>query len=50
MLDHLGEAEAAAGIMRAVESVLAEPALRTGDLKGKADTITCGKAVEAAMG
>ncbi|MQP67196.1 tartrate dehydrogenase [Niveispirillum sp. SYP-B3756] len=49
MLDHLGEAEAAAGIMRAVESVLAEPALRTGDLKGKADTLTCGKAVEAAL-
>ncbi|SNS11084.1 MULTISPECIES: tartrate dehydrogenase [unclassified Azospirillum] len=50
MLDHLGEAEAAAGIMRAVESVLAEPDLRTGDLKGKANTITCGKAVEAALG
>lgn len=50
MLEHLGEAEAAAGIMRAVESVLAEPALRTADLKGKANTITCGKAVEAAMG
>lgn len=50
MLDHLGEADAAAGIMRAVESVLAEPALRTGDLKGTANTITCGKAVEAALG
>ncbi|WP_029013256.1 tartrate dehydrogenase [Niveispirillum irakense] len=50
MLDHLGEAEAAAGIMRAVESVLAEPDLRTGDLKGKANTITCGKAVEVALG
>lgn len=50
MLEHLGEAETAAGIMRAVESVLAEPALRTADLKGKADTITCGKAVEAALG
>ncbi|MDG5493460.1 tartrate dehydrogenase [Niveispirillum sp. BGYR6] len=50
MLEHLGEAEAAAGIMRAVESVLAEPALRTADLKGKANTITCGKAVEAALG
>lgn len=50
MLEHLGEAEAAAGIMRAVESVLAEPALRTADLKGNANTITCGKAVEAALG
>ncbi len=50
MLEHLGEADAAAGIMRAVESVLAEPALRTADLKGKANTSTCGKAVEAALG
>jgi len=50
MLEHLGEADAAAGIMRAVESVLAEAALRTADLKGKANTITCGKAVEAALG
>jgi tartrate dehydrogenase/decarboxylase/D-malate dehydrogenase len=50
MLEHLGEVEAAAGIMRAVESVLAEPALRTADLKGKANTLTCGKAVEAALG
>src|SRR5690349_15117981 len=50
MLEHLGEAEAAAAIMRAIETVLAEPGLRTGDLKGKADTATCGKAVAEALG
>ncbi|AMK23867.1 MULTISPECIES: tartrate dehydrogenase [unclassified Sphingobium] len=49
MLEHLGEAEAAAGIMRAVETVLAEPGLRTGDLKGKANTIECGKAIADAL-
>jgi tartrate dehydrogenase/decarboxylase / D-malate dehydrogenase len=30
--------------------VLAEPKLRTPDLGGAADTITCGKAVAAAIG
>ena len=49
MLEHLGETEAAAGIMRAVETVLAEPGLRTGDLKGKANTIECGKAIADAL-
>ena len=49
MLEHLGEADAAAAIMRAVETVLAEPALRTGDLKGKAGTEECGKALADAL-
>lgn len=49
MLEHLGEAEAAAAIMRAVETVLAEPALRTGDLKGRATTEQCGKAIADAL-
>ena len=49
MLEHLGETEAAAGIMRAVETVLAEPGLRTADLKGSADTLSCGKAVADAL-
>lgn len=49
MLEHLGEAEAAAAIMRAVETVLAEPALRTGDLKGTANTEQCGKAIADAL-
>lgn len=49
MLEHLGEKAAADAIMRAIETVLAEPALRTGDLKGKADTSTCGKAIADAL-
>ena len=50
MLDHLGEAEAAAGIVAAIERVLSNEATRTGDLKGKADTVTCGRAVADAVG
>jgi len=49
MLEHLGEKEASDAIMRAIEAVLAEPALRTADLKGTADTVTCGKAVADAL-
>jgi len=49
MLDHLGHAEAAAGIVTAIERVLAEPALRTRDLGGKADTVACGKAIADAL-
>lgn len=49
MLDHLGHPDAAAGIMRAVERVLAEPALRTADLGGTADTAACGAAVADAL-
>jgi tartrate dehydrogenase/decarboxylase / D-malate dehydrogenase len=45
MLDHLGEKEAVANIMRAIETVLKEPGLRTRDLGGAADTETCGKAI-----
>ncbi|WP_339949192.1 tartrate dehydrogenase [uncultured Albimonas sp.] len=50
MLDHLGHAEAAAEIVAAIERVLAEPALRTRDLGGEADTQTCGKAIADALG
>jgi tartrate dehydrogenase/decarboxylase/D-malate dehydrogenase len=49
MLDHLGEHDAARAIEAAIETVLKEPKLRTGDLKGPADTITCGKAIADAM-
>ena len=49
MLEHLGEVEAATAIMRAVETVLAEPGLRTGDLKGRATTEQCGKAIADAL-
>jgi tartrate dehydrogenase/decarboxylase/D-malate dehydrogenase len=50
MLEHLGEPEAAAAIMQAIEEVLASPAGRTADLKGTADTVGCGKAIAAAIG
>jgi tartrate dehydrogenase/decarboxylase/D-malate dehydrogenase len=50
MLDHLGEAEAAADILRAIERVLSDPRLRTRDLGGSADTRACGDAVAAALG
>jgi tartrate dehydrogenase/decarboxylase/D-malate dehydrogenase len=50
MLDHLGETDAAAAILRAIETVLPEPALRTRDLGGSADTTTAGKAVADALG
>ncbi len=49
MLEHLGEAEAARAIVSAIEKVLAEPALRTRDLGGKANTVDCGKAVADAI-
>ena len=50
MLDHLGQREAAADIVAAIERVLAEPALRTRDLGGRASTVECGKAVAEALG
>ncbi len=49
MLDHLGEAGAAAAVMRAIEQVLADPALRTRDLGGRANTRECGQAVVDAV-
>ncbi|CAN7608775.1 tartrate dehydrogenase [Phenylobacterium sp. LjRoot225] len=49
MLEHFGEAQAAAAIMTAIETVLAEPGLRTRDLKGQAGTESCGKAVAEAL-
>jgi len=49
MLEHLGEADAAAAIVKAIERVLAEPKLRTRDLKGPADTVAAGKAVADAL-
>ena len=49
MLDHLGQTEAAAAIVRAIETVLAEDALRTADLGGKADTVTCATAIADAL-
>jgi len=49
MLEHLGESEAAAAIVKAIEKVLAEQKLRTRDLGGAANTVVCGKAVADAL-
>jgi tartrate dehydrogenase/decarboxylase/D-malate dehydrogenase len=49
MLEHLGETAAAQAILAAIETVLSEPGLRTADLKGRADTATCGEAIAAAL-
>ncbi|AXO16593.1 tartrate dehydrogenase [Thalassospira indica] len=49
MLDHLGHTDAHDAIMRAIEAVLLDENLRTADLGGKADTVTCGKAIAKAV-
>lgn len=49
MLDHLGYAEAAAGIVAAIETVVSDTATRTRDLGGKANTVECGDSVVAAL-
>jgi tartrate dehydrogenase/decarboxylase / D-malate dehydrogenase len=49
MLEHLGEPDAAAAVMAAIEQVLKEPKLRTRDLGGSANTEAAGKAVAAAI-
>jgi tartrate dehydrogenase/decarboxylase/D-malate dehydrogenase len=38
LLEHLGEMQAAQGLMDAIEAVTADPSLHTGDLGGKATT------------
>jgi tartrate dehydrogenase/decarboxylase/D-malate dehydrogenase len=50
MLEHLGETEAAAAMVKAIETVLATETGRTGDLKGKANTESCGKAIAGEIG
>jgi len=45
MLDHLGFADAASCITDAIETALADPTTRTGDLGGSATTISCGSAI-----
>lgn len=50
MLDNLGEPAAAAAIVSAIETVLAEPKLRTRDLGGAANTRECGAAIADAIG
>lgn len=49
MLEHLGHGDAANAIVKAIETVLAEEKLRTRDLGGPADTVTCGKAIAEAI-
>ncbi|RTM02103.1 MAG: tartrate dehydrogenase, partial [Bradyrhizobiaceae bacterium] len=49
MLDHLGQEEASQAIVKAIEAALRNDATRTRDLGGKADTVTCGKAVADAV-
>ncbi|MEO1293053.1 MAG: tartrate dehydrogenase [Pseudomonadota bacterium] len=50
MLDFLGKSEAAAEVISAMEAALAEPATRTRDLGGTADTKGAGEAILAALG
>jgi tartrate dehydrogenase/decarboxylase/D-malate dehydrogenase len=45
LLEHLGENEAAARLMRAIEAVTADKALHTGDLGGSATTAQVTEAV-----
>jgi tartrate dehydrogenase/decarboxylase/D-malate dehydrogenase len=45
MLDHLGHHLAASAIVSAIETVAADPARRTADLGGTANTTICGRAV-----
>jgi tartrate dehydrogenase/decarboxylase/D-malate dehydrogenase len=47
MLDHLGEKEAAAAIVAAIERSLATPSGRTRDLGGTLNTAAAGKAIES---
>ncbi|MBY0335556.1 MAG: tartrate dehydrogenase [Acetobacteraceae bacterium] len=49
MLDHLGEGEAAAAIMRAIEKLLQEGGPRTRDMGGQAGTVDVGKAIAEAV-
>src|SRR2546429_4216856 len=49
MLEHLGEIEAAAAIVKAIEQTLTDEKTRTRDLGGTANTVECGKAVAALL-
>jgi tartrate dehydrogenase/decarboxylase / D-malate dehydrogenase len=49
MLEHVGEPAAAAALLRAIETGLADPAARTADIGGRADTVTAGCAIADAI-
>ena len=50
MLEHLGFTKAANCITDAIDTALAQPALRTADLGGTATTESCGKAIADIIG
>ncbi|HET7826662.1 MAG TPA: tartrate dehydrogenase [Anaeromyxobacter sp.] len=50
LLDHLGHAEAARAVEKAIETVLSEPKLRTRDLGGSASTREATEAIVQAIG
>lgn len=50
LLEHIGEASAAARLMQAIEKITANPGLHTGDLGGKATTVQVTQAVLTALG
>ena len=49
MLEHLGQKEAAAGILAAIERVLASRSVLTRDMGGTASTVAMGEAIAAAL-
>jgi tartrate dehydrogenase/decarboxylase/D-malate dehydrogenase len=49
MLDHLGEVEAGAAILQAIETTLIDKARCTRDVGGTADTAAAGKAIAKAL-
>jgi tartrate dehydrogenase/decarboxylase/D-malate dehydrogenase len=49
MLEHLGQKDAADCIIRAIETVLADPASRTADMGCTANTVQCGDALAKAI-
>jgi tartrate dehydrogenase/decarboxylase/D-malate dehydrogenase len=49
MLDHLGEMEAGAAVLKAIETTLVDKSLCTRDVGGTANTATAGKAIADAL-
>jgi tartrate dehydrogenase/decarboxylase/D-malate dehydrogenase len=49
MLDHVGEVEAGAAILKAIETTLVDKSLCTRDVGGTADTMTAGQAIANAL-
>jgi tartrate dehydrogenase/decarboxylase/D-malate dehydrogenase len=49
MLDHLGEPEAAAAVLKAIEVTLTDKSQCTRDVGGSVDTYTAGKSIANAL-